>query len=149
MSGKTNAPFRLEELRKAFEAQGLRMTRPRQVIAKALAQASDHPDVEELHRRCQKIDPRLSLATVYRTLKLFEQVGIVERHGFQDGRARFERKTTEHHDHLIDVETGTVIEFHSEEIEKLQAEIAARLGFSLVGHKLELYGKPLKKRKSQ
>jgi Fur family transcriptional regulator, ferric uptake regulator len=146
MTGKTTAPFKLDDLRKAFEKRGLRMTRPRQIIAEALAQASDHPDVEELHRRCQKRDAKLSLATVYRSLKLFEQVGIVERHGFQDGRARFEHKTTEHHDHLIDVETGKVIEFHSEEIETLQAEIAARLGFSLVGHKLELYGKPLKKR---
>ncbi|MBB6167502.1 Fur family transcriptional regulator [Chelatococcus composti] len=119
------------------------MTGPRRVIAKVLGDATDHPDVVELHRRAAAVDERISLSTVYRTVKLFEDQGIIERHQFGDGRARYERAPKEHHDHLIDMNTGDVIEFHSEEIERLQAEIARRLGYRLVHHRLELYAVPL------
>lgn len=121
------------------------MTEQRRVIARVLSVADDHPDAEELHRRANELDNSISLATVYRTVKLFEESGIIERHEFRDGRARFEEVPEEHHDHLIDVKTGDVVEFHSEEIEKLQIEIAERLGYKLVDHRLELYGVPLKK----
>ncbi|APF38804.1 Fur family transcriptional regulator [Chelatococcus daeguensis] len=121
----------------------MRMTGPRRVIAKVLGDADDHPDVVELHRRAAAVDERISLSTVYRTVKLFEDKGIIERHQFGDGRARYERAPKEHHDHLIDMNTGDVIEFHSEEIERLQAEIARRLGYRLVHHRLELYAVPL------
>jgi Fur family ferric uptake transcriptional regulator len=120
-------------------AKGLRLTGPRKLIAQVIACAHDHPDVLELHRRVAEQDHRVSLATVYRTMKRFEELGIIERHEFRDGRARYEPITKSHHDHLIDVETGKVIEFHSEEIERLQTEIAKRLGYELVGHRLELY----------
>lgn len=123
--------------------RGMRMTEQRRVIARVLAAAHDHPDVEELHRRSAAIDANISISTVYRTLKLFEDAGIIARHEFGDGRARYEQAPTEHHDHLIDLKTGKVVEFHSEEIEALQAEIARRLGFRLVDHRLELYGVPL------
>ncbi|MBU6318250.1 MAG: transcriptional repressor [Alphaproteobacteria bacterium] len=123
--------------------KGLRMTEQRRVIARVLSGASDHPDAEELHRRASSVDPNISLATVYRTVKLFEDSGIIERHDFRDGRSRYEEAPQEHHDHLIDVKSGRVIEFHSEEIEKLQSEIARRLGYRLVDHRLELYGVPL------
>lgn len=123
--------------------KGLRMTEQRRVIARVLTGASDHPDAEELHRRASSVDPNISLATVYRTVKLFEDSGIIERHDFRDGRSRYEEAPEEHHDHLIDVKSGRVIEFHSEEIEKLQTEIARRLGYRLVDHRLELYGVPL------
>ena len=123
--------------------RGMRMTEQRRVIARVLADAVDHPDVEELHRRAAAIDEHISISTVYRTLKLFEDAGIIARHDFGDGRARYEQAPTEHHDHLIDLKTGRVVEFHSEEIEALQAEIARRLGFRLVDHRLELYGVPL------
>jgi Fur family ferric uptake transcriptional regulator len=123
--------------------KGLRMTEQRRVIARVLSGASDHPDAEELHRRASSVDPNISLATVYRTVKLFEDSGIIERHDFRDGRSRYEEAPQEHHDHLIDVKSGRVIEFHSEEIEKLQTEIARRLGYRLVDHRLELYGVPL------
>ena len=108
-----------------------------------LAEAHDHPDVPELHRRAQERDARISLPTVYRTVKLFEGAGILERHAFRDGRSRYERAGRTHHDHLIDLSTGRVIEFRSAEIETLQAEIARRLGYRLVGHRLELYAEPL------
>lgn len=121
------------------------MTEQRRVIARVLSVADDHPDAEELHRRANELDNSISLATVYRTVKLFEESGIIERHEFRDGRARFEEVPTEHHDHLIDVKSGDVVEFHSEEIERLQVEIAERLGYKLVDHRLELYGVPLKK----
>lgn len=121
------------------------MTEQRRVIARVLSVADDHPDAEELHRRANELDNSISLATVYRTVKLFEESGIIERHEFRDGRARFEEVPEEHHDHLIDVKTGDVVEFHSEEIEKLQIEIAERLGYKLVDHRLELYGVPIKK----
>lgn len=121
---------------------GLRMTGQRRIIARVLSEAVDHPDVEELYRRAHKVDARISLSTVYRTVKLFEAKGILERHDFGRGRGRYEPSPRVHHDHLIDVETGDVIEFRNEEIEKLQERIARELGFKLVGHKLELYGVP-------
>jgi Fur family ferric uptake transcriptional regulator len=122
-------------------ARGLRLTGQRKLIAEVLAGAQDHPDVYELHRRVAEHDNRIALATVYRTVRRFEELGIIERHAFQDGRARYEPSTRRHHDHLIDVETGKVVEFQSEEIERLQAEIAKRLGYELVGHRLELYAR--------
>jgi Fur family ferric uptake transcriptional regulator len=125
-------------------AKGMRMTEQRRVIARVLEAATDHPDVEELHRRAARIDNRISIATVYRTVKLFEDAGIVARHDFRDGRARYEQVPDEHHDHLIDLRSGRVVEFRDEEIERLQAEIARRLGFRLVDHRMELYGVPLK-----
>jgi len=120
--------------------QGLRMTGQRRVIARVLSSAKDHPDVEEVYRRANEIDSRISLSTVYRTLKLFAEKGILERHDFGHGRGRYEAAAREHHDHLIDVETGRVIEFRNEAIEALQDRIARELGFKLVGHRLELYG---------
>ncbi len=122
------------------EAKGLRMTDQRRVIADVLEAADDHPDVEELYRRASEVDARISLATVYRTVKLFEEADILERHEFRDGRARYEDAKREHHDHLIDLNTGEVIEFVDEEIEALQERIAAKLGYELRGHRLELYG---------
>ena len=124
--------------------KGLRITEQRRVIARVLSQVDDHPDVEALHRRVAAVDPRISIATVYRTVKLFEESGIIERHEFQGGRSRYETVQDEHHDHLIDVETGQVIEFHDPEIEELQARIAARLGYRLVDHRMELYGVAIK-----
>jgi Fur family ferric uptake transcriptional regulator len=124
-------------------ARGMRMTEQRRVIARVLADSVDHPDVEELYRRCAKVDDRISISTVYRTVKLFEDAGIIERHDFREGRARYEQIPDHHHDHLINLRTGEVIEFQSEEIEKLQAEIARRLGYRLVDHRLELYAVPL------
>ncbi|MEQ9315151.1 MAG: Fur family transcriptional regulator [Henriciella sp.] len=135
----------MDRLEKLCTEKGLRMTEQRRVIARVLSVADDHPDAEELHRRANELDNSISLATVYRTVKLFEESGIIERHEFRDGRARFEEVPEEHHDHLIDVKTGDVVEFHSEEIEKLQIEIAERLGYKLVDHRLELYGVPIKK----
>lgn len=123
--------------------KGLRITEQRRVIAKVLSEVDDHPDVEALHRRVAEVDPRISIATVYRTVKLFEESGILERHEFQGGRSRYEMAQDDHHDHLINVETGDVIEFHDPEIEELQARIAAKLGFRLVDHRMELYGVPL------
>ncbi len=119
------------------------MTEQRRVIAEVLSNADDHPDVEELYRRASKIDDRISIATVYRTVRLFEDAGILERHEFRDGRSRYEQVTDEHHDHLIDLQTGNVIEFRNEDIERLQELIARELGFKLVDHRLELYGVPL------
>lgn len=124
-------------------SKGMRMTEQRRVIARVLADSADHPDVEELYRRCAEIDKNISISTVYRTVKLFEDAGIIERHDFRDGRARYEQMPDTHHDHLINLRTGQVIEFRSEEIERLQAEIARRLGFKLVDHRLELYAVPL------
>jgi Fur family ferric uptake transcriptional regulator len=123
--------------------KGMRMTEQRRVIARVLAAAEDHPDVEELYRRCAAIDDRISISTVYRTVKLFEDSGIIERHDFRDGRARYEQIPESHHDHLINLRTGEVIEFQSEEIERLQAEVARKLGYRLVDHRLELYALPL------
>lgn len=120
--------------------KGMKMTDQRRVIARVLSEASDHPDVEEVYRRSTEIDPNISIATVYRTVRLFEESEILERHDFGDGRARYEESPDEHHDHLIDVNSGQVIEFTSTEIEGLQREIARRFGYRLVGHRLELYG---------
>jgi len=122
------------------EARGLRLTDQRRTIAQVLQDADDHPDVEELYARASAVDPRISLATVYRTVKLFEEAGILEKHDFGDGRARYETADREHHDHLIDLQTGEVIEFVDPEIEELQDRIAAKLGYELRGHRLELYG---------
>lgn len=122
---------------------GMKMTEQRRVIARVLSDAQDHPDVEEVYRRAAEQDSRISIATVYRTMRLFEDAGIVERHDFGDGRARYEEATEDHHDHLIDVKSGKVIEFQNEEIERLQELIAKKHGLKLVGHRLELYGVPL------
>jgi Fur family ferric uptake transcriptional regulator len=123
--------------------RGMRMTEQRRVIARILEESDDHPDVEELYRRSSKVDAKISISTVYRTVKLFEDAGIIERHDFRDGRSRYETVPDEHHDHLIDLKTGVVVEFHSPEIEALQESIAREHGFRLVGHRLELYGIPL------
>ncbi|WP_454683721.1 Fur family transcriptional regulator [Ancylobacter moscoviensis] len=140
---------KLTAIEEACVTLGLRMTDQRRVIARIIADAQDHPDVEELHRRASAVDDRISISTVYRTVKLFEDAGIIERHDFRDGRSRYEPVPDEHHDHLIDLRTGHVVEFRSEEIEQLQEEIARKLGYRLVGHRLELYGVPLDKPKSQ
>ena len=133
----------IETIEMRCNAQGLRMTEQRRVIAQVLDASADHPDVEELYSRASAVDPRISLATVYRTVKLFEEAGILEKVEFGDGRARYEDAEREHHDHLIDVTTGDVIEFIDPEIEALQEKIAAKLGYRLQGHKLELYGVPI------
>ncbi|MEM9130034.1 MAG: Fur family transcriptional regulator, partial [Pseudomonadota bacterium] len=127
------------------EAKGLRMTEQRRTIAAVLEESEDHPDVEELYSRASGRDPRISLATVYRTVKLFEEAGILDKLEFGDGRARYEDAERDHHDHLIDINSGEVIEFVDAEIEKLQEKIAEKLGYRLKGHKLELYGVPIKK----
>ncbi|MEX5729254.1 Fur family ferric uptake transcriptional regulator [Rhodovulum iodosum] len=127
------------------EAKGLRMTDQRRVIARVLEESDDHPDVEELYSRASAVDPKISIATVYRTVKLFEEAGILERLEFRDGRARYEDAERDHHDHLIDLNTGEVIEFVDPDIEALQERIAQKLGYRLKGHRLELYGVPLKK----
>ncbi|MEI4262979.1 Fur family transcriptional regulator [Roseovarius sp. D0-M9] len=127
------------------EARGLRMTGQRRIIAAVLEEAEDHPDVDELYVRAAARDPKISIATVYRTVKLFEETGILDKLEFGDGRARYEDAKRGHHDHLIDLDTGDVIEFFDPEIERLQEKIAARLGYKLKGHKMELYGRPLKK----
>jgi Fur family transcriptional regulator, ferric uptake regulator len=127
------------------EAKGLRMTDQRRIVARVIGEAEDHPDVEELYARASAIDPKISLATVYRTVKLFEEAGILERLEFGDGRARYEDAERDHHDHLIDVTTGQVIEFIDQEIEDLQEKIAARLGYKLIGHRLELLAVPVTK----
>ena len=120
--------------------KGLRITEQRRIIARVLGEADDHPDVETLHERAAAVDPRISIATVYRTVRLFEEAGILERHEFGDGRSRYEAASDDHHDHLIDVETGQVIEFVDEELELLQKRIAEKLGFRLVDHRMDLYG---------
>jgi Fur family ferric uptake transcriptional regulator len=135
---------RVSSLEEACQARGLRMTEQRRTIARVLEAATDHPDVEELYRRAVAVDPHISIATVYRTVKLFEDAGIITRHDFGAGRARYETVPDEHHDHLIDLRTGQVIEFRDEEIERLQQAMAERLGYRLVDHRLELYGVPLK-----
>jgi len=137
-------PDRIEKL---CAEKGLKMTAQRRVIARVLSEAEDHPDVEELYRRASKIDNAISIATVYRTVRLFEEANILERHDFRDGRSRYEEVTEEHHDHLINIETGDVIEFQNEEIERLQREIAKKLGYDLVDHRLELYCVPSKRKK--
>ena len=124
--------------------RGMKMTEQRRVIARVLSEATDHPDVEELFRRSATVDDNISIATVYRTVRLFEEAGLLDRHDFGDGRARYEESSDDHHDHLIDVHTGKVIEFHDAELEELQRKIAEKHGFKLVDHRMELYGVPLK-----
>ena len=136
-------PAKASDIEALCASKGMRMTEQRRVIARVLAESDDHPDVEELYRRCAKVDDRISISTVYRTVKLFEDAGIIERHDFRDGRARYEQSPESHHDHLIDLRSGEVIEFQSEEIERLQREVARRLGYRLVDHRLELYAVPL------
>ena len=125
--------------------RGVRLTDQRRLIAKVMSQSSDHPDVDELHKRISKIDEKVSIATVYRTVKLFEESGIIEKHDFKGGKARYEQSPDIHHDHLIDVNTGEIVEFVDEEIEKLQNKVAEKLGYKLVDHRLELYGTKTKK----
>ncbi|MBE0531875.1 MAG: transcriptional repressor [Rhodospirillales bacterium] len=139
------APSRIEQL--CIE-KGMKMTGQRRVIASVLSDADDHPDVEEVYRRATQADPRISIATVYRTVRLFEEANILERHDFGDGRSRYEEITDSHHDHLIDIQSGRVIEFQNDEIEALKEKIAAEHGFRLVGHRLELYGVPTDSKKS-
>nr|WP_245444058.1 Fur family transcriptional regulator [Microvirga sp. KLBC 81] len=148
MSARTSSTGRLRRpgaIERACRDKGLRMTGQRKIIAQILDNAADHPDVVELHRRAAEVDDRISLSTVYRTVKLFETEGILERLDFRDGRSRYEQAAREHHDHLINLETGDVIEFQSDEIEALQTEIARRLGYKVVYHRLELYAVPLDK----
>lgn len=143
--GKEGPLSRIENL---CVEKGLRMTEQRRIIARVLSDATDHPDAEELYRRASAVDPHISIATVYRTVRLFEDAGILERHDFRDGRSRYEEVSESHHDHLIDVQSGRVIEFRNEEIEKLQRRVAEELGFELIDHRLELYGVPKGPRKS-
>ena len=133
----------MDRIEKLCVEKGMRMTEQRRVIARVVSASHDHPDVEELHRRAVAIDPHISIATVYRTVRLFEEAGILERHDFRDGRSRYEEVPETHHDHLIDMKTGKVIEFVEPEIERLQHEIARKLGYKLVDHRLELYGVPM------
>ncbi len=137
-------PSRIEQL---CIDKGMKMTGQRRVIAGVLSDAADHPDVEEVYRRATQLDPRISIATVYRTVRLFEEANILERHDFGDGRSRYEEITEDHHDHLIDVQTGRVIEFQNDEIEELKEKIAAIHGFKLIGHRLELFGVPVDSQK--
>tara|TARA_B110001454_G_scaffold151443_1_gene140807 strand:- start:249 stop:659 length:411 start_codon:yes stop_codon:yes gene_type:complete len=130
----------INDIEKKCIKKGVRLTDQRKLIAKVMSESADHPDVDELHKRVSKLDSKISIATVYRTVKLFEESGIVAKHDFKGNKARYEQATHEHHDHLIDINTGEIIEFVNEEIEKLQKEVAAKLGYSLVDHRLELYG---------
>lgn len=125
--------------------KGLKMTEQRRIIARVLSDSADHPDVEAVYRRASDIDPKISIATVYRTVRLFQEANILARHDFGDGRARYEEMPSDHHDHLIDLQTGHVIEFRNEDIEKLQREVAARLGYKLIDHRLELFAVPIDK----
>jgi Fur family transcriptional regulator, ferric uptake regulator len=135
----------MNRIEQACQDRGMRMTEQRRIIAQVIAESEDHPDVEELYRRASSVDSRISIATVYRTVKLFEDAGILERHEFRDGRARYEEASDQHHDHLIDVNSGDVIEFRNEDIERLQEAVARELGYKLVDHRLELYAVRLKK----
>lgn len=128
---------------------GLRLTAPRRIIVKVLSEATDHPDAVELHRRVTRLDPGISLATVYRTLKLLQDKGVLEKHNFGNGPARFEPADQDHHDHLINLETGQVVEFRSDEIERLQEEIARKHGFEIISHRLEIYVRPLKAKRAR
>jgi Fur family ferric uptake transcriptional regulator len=133
----------LDRIENLCTEKGMRMTDQRRVVARVLSTSHDHPDVEELYRRAHAMDPHISIATVYRTVRLFEEAGIISRHDFRDGRSRYEETPDSHHDHLIDMKTGRVIEFVDGEIEALQEAIARKLGYRLVDHRLELYGVPL------
>ena len=143
------AEDRLDRLEVLCVEKGMRMTDQRRVIARVLSVAHDHPDVEELYRRAHDVDPHISIATVYRTVRLFEEAGIIARHDFRDGRSRYEEAPDVHHDHLIDMKSGKVVEFVDGEIEALQHAIARKLGYRLVDHRLELYGIPLDEADSQ
>ena len=134
----------MNSIEEKCKSKGVRLTDQRKVIAKVLSEANDHPDAEDLYSRASTIDPKISLATVYRTVRLFSESGIIETHDFRDGRARYETTDDDHHDHLIDVTTGDVIEFVDDEIEQLQYKIAEKLGYELVDHRLELYGRKIK-----
>lgn len=138
-----------DRLEKLCIEKGLKMTEQRRVIARVLSESTDHPDVEMVYQRAVEKDPRISIATVYRTVKLFEEASILERHDFGDGRARYEERPEEHHDHLIDVRTGEVVEFSNDEIERLQQEVARALGYRLVDHRLELFGVRLDGKRKQ
>ena len=124
---------------------GVRLTDQRKLVAKVMSESKDHPDVDELHKRVSKLDSKISIATVYRTIKLFEETGIVAKHDFKGNKARYEKTSEEHHDHLIDINTGEITEFVNEDIEKLQKQVAEKLGYKLVDHRLELYGSKIKK----
>lgn len=143
MTEETRTDEAMSRIEALCMRKGMRMTDQRRVIARILSDAEDHPDVEEVYRRASAIDQRISISTVYRTVKLFDDAGILEKHDFRDGRARYEPVSDEHHDHLIDLRSGRVIEFRNEDIEKLQRLVARELGFRLVDHRLELYGVPL------
>tara|TARA_B100000446_G_C10235017_1_gene227351 strand:+ start:48 stop:458 length:411 start_codon:yes stop_codon:yes gene_type:complete len=125
--------------------KGVRLTDQRKLVAKIMSESDDHPDVDELHKRVSKLDSKISIATVYRTVKLFEESGIIAKHDFKGNKARYEQTTQEHHDHLIDINTGEITEFVNDDIEKLQKQVAAKLGYKLVDHRLELYGSKIKK----
>ena len=133
----------LSDIERLCHEKGMRMTDQRRIIARVLSDSTDHPDVEGVHRRASELDSRISIATVYRTVRLFEEANILARHDFRDGRSRYEEMPSDHHDHLIDLQSGRVVEFRNEQIEKLQDEIAKELGFRLVDHRMELYGVPL------
>jgi Fur family ferric uptake transcriptional regulator len=133
----------LDRIEKLCLEKGMRMTEQRRTVARVLSGSTDHPDVDELHRRAHAVDPHISIATVYRTVRLFEEMGVIARHEFRDGRSRYEEASDVHHDHLIDMRTGRVVEFVDQEIEALQAAIAKRLGYKLIDHRLELYGLPV------
>ena len=135
----------MNSIEKKCQTKGVRLTDQRRVIAEVMSNATDHPDVDELHKRVSKIDSKISIATVYRTVKLFEEAGIVAKHDFKGNKARYEQAPHEHHDHLIDINTGEIIEFVNEDIEKLQKQEAEKLGYKLVDHRLELYGSKIKK----
>ena len=141
----------MSKIEEKCKEKGVRLTEQRKVIAKVISEskptygAKDHPDVDELHKRVNKVDTKISIATVYRTVKLFEESGIIARHDFKGNKARYEQTTEEHHDHLIDVNTGEITEFVNEDIEKLQKQVAEKLGYKLVDHRLELYGSKIKK----
>jgi len=139
-------PSRIERL---CQKKGLKMTEQRRVIARVLSDSDDHPDVEMLHRRANAVDARISIATVYRTVRLFEEANILERHEFGDGRARYEEVSESHHDHLINLQSGEVVEFRNEKIEELQRKVAEDLGYELIEHRLELYAVPIKKNRKK
>ena len=135
----------MNSIEKKCQTKGVRLTDQRKIIAEVMSASNDHPDVDELHKRVNKIDKKISIATVYRTVKLFEESGIVEKHDFKGGKARYEQSPDEHHDHLIDINSGKIIEFVDKDIELLQNKVAQKLGYKLVDHKLELYGSKIKK----
>tara|TARA_X000001036_G_C20044641_1_gene548375 strand:+ start:127 stop:534 length:408 start_codon:yes stop_codon:yes gene_type:complete len=135
----------MNSIEEKCKGKGVRLTDQRKIIAQIMSESKDHPDVDELHKRVSKVDKKISIATVYRTVKLFEEAGILEKHDFKSGKARYEPSPDEHHDHLIDINSGEIIEFVDKDIEKLQNEVAKKLGYKLVDHKLELYGSKIKK----